>query len=329
VLSALFPADTNPQRITKYVDKVNVPFDGVHVVNFDGLEFLVHPRQIHKFEKKNATISVNVYMLKLVDKELRIVPCHLTKEKKEHHIRLLLIQPEDTYIDLKAQLPEDDNDMEPIPYHYVWIKDLSRLLSSQNSKRHETMYYCGRCLHGFLSQQKLEAHDVDCSQVNECRMTMPKVFVDKHGNKSHVVKFKNFGHKTKVPFVVYADFECLLKKVEQPRTRDQPNGAAEEHEPFSCAFYVQCSFDPSQSEFKSFRGPDPGTWLAQQMLDLANKVKTLYNNKIDMPPLPPEEEEKFRSPRICHICERPFKPSDVRVHDHDHLTGKLFFNLSF
>ena len=55
---------------------MNVPLDGVHVVNFEGLEFPVHPRQIHKFEKKNATISVNVYMLELVDKELRVVPSY-------------------------------------------------------------------------------------------------------------------------------------------------------------------------------------------------------------------------------------------------------------
>jgi len=107
VLSALFPADTNPQRVAKYEDKVNEPFDGVNVVNFDGLEFPVHPRQISKFEKKNATLSVNVYMLELVEKELRVVPCHLTKAKKEHHLNLLLIQPEDTYIDIKKPIPED------------------------------------------------------------------------------------------------------------------------------------------------------------------------------------------------------------------------------
>jgi len=32
------------------------------------------------------------------------VPCHLTKEKKEHHINLLLIQPEETYIDIKKPI---------------------------------------------------------------------------------------------------------------------------------------------------------------------------------------------------------------------------------
>jgi len=153
---------------------------------------------------------------------------------------------------------------------------------------------------------------------------MPKVFEDKSGNKGHIVKSKNIGHKTKVPFVVYADFESLLKKVHQPQTREQPKGASVEHEPFSCAFYVQCSFDSNQSEFKTYRGPDPGIWLAEELQKLGRAVEILYNNKIDMPPLSPEEEEKFQSAPLCHICEKPFQPSDTRVHDHNHLTGKKF-----
>ena len=68
------PAAKHAQRVAKHEDKVNVPFGGGHVVNFEGLEFPVHPRQIHKFEKKNATTSVNVYMLELLDKALRDVP---------------------------------------------------------------------------------------------------------------------------------------------------------------------------------------------------------------------------------------------------------------
>jgi len=155
-------------------------------------------------------------------------------------------------------------------------------------------------------------------------VTMPKVFEDKSGNKGHVVKFKNFGHKTKVPFVVYADFESLLKKIDQPQTREQPKGATEKHEPFSRAFYVQCSFDSNQSKFKTYRGPDPGIWLAEELKKLGSTVEYLYNDKIDMPPLSPEEEEKFKSAPLCHICEKPFKPTDTRVHDHDYLTGKKF-----
>jgi len=51
-------------------------------------------------------------------------------------------------------------------------------------------------------------------------------------------------------------------------------------------------------------------------------VEFLYNNKIDMPSLSPEEEEKHQAARLCHICEKSFKPTDIRVHDH--LTGMKF-----
>jgi len=257
---------------------------------------------------------------------LRVVPYNLTKAKKEHHVNLLLIQPEDTDMDIKQEVPDDSeaDHQGPIPYHYVWIKNISRLLYKQNSKHDGKMYFFERCLHGYHSHAKLEAHEVDCTQVNECRVTMPKVFEDKSGNKGHVVKFKNFGYKTKVPFVVYADFESLLKKVHQPQTREQPKGASEEHEPFSCAFYVQFYFDFNQSEFKTYRGLDPGIWLAEELQKLGRAVEILYNNKIDMPPLSPEEEEKFKSAPLCHMREKPFKPTDTRVHDHNHLTGKKF-----
>ena len=166
-------------------------------------------------------------MLERVDEELWVVPCHLTKAKKEYHINLLLIHPEDTYIDIKAQVTEDiDGDhLGPIPFHYVWIKDLSKLLSKQNSKPDGRIYFCKRCLHGYHSPAKLEAHVVDCAQVNECRVAMPRIYVDEHGNKSHTVKFKDYGHKTKVPFVVYAGIESLLKKVDQEHpSREQPRG---------------------------------------------------------------------------------------------------------
>ena len=56
----------------------------------------------------------------------------------------------------------------------------------------------------------------------------------------------------------------------------------------------------------------------------------LYNNKVDMPALSPEEEEKHQAARLRHICEKPFKPSDTRVHDHDHLIGnKLILDYYF
>ena len=52
------------------------------------------------------------------------------------------------------------------------------------------------------------------------------------------IEFKNSANRERVPIVVYADFECLLKPVEDVR-------AYYEHEPMSIGFYIQYSYDDS------------------------------------------------------------------------------------
>ena len=43
-------------------------------------------------------------------------------------------------------------------------------------------------------------------KVNKCKITLPSV-------KNNTLEFTNFGFKNRVPFVIYADFECVLKPV--------------------------------------------------------------------------------------------------------------------
>ncbi|XP_077280696.1 uncharacterized protein LOC143907685 [Temnothorax americanus] len=52
--------------------------------------------------------------------------------------------------------------------HFAWIKNLSRLMSSQINKHYGRKYFCNRCLHYFSSNEKLAAHTVDCREMNDC-----------------------------------------------------------------------------------------------------------------------------------------------------------------
>ncbi|XP_024882330.1 uncharacterized protein LOC112461349 [Temnothorax curvispinosus] len=49
--------------------------------------------------------------------------------------------------------------------HFAWIKNLSRLVSSQINRHHGQKYFCDRCLHYFSSNEKWAAHTVD-SDIN-------------------------------------------------------------------------------------------------------------------------------------------------------------------
>ena len=154
-------------------------------------------------------MSVNLYILKKRKGDFETAPLHVTSKKKNQHVNLLLVQ--DHYVDEEEEEEEEeegkelDNEEYEIPrFHYVWIKDLSRLASNQLSKHGYKHYICDRCLHYFHTEEKLDAHEKDCTKVNKCKVNMPTP-------KNNILRFKNLANKEKVPFVVYADFECLLK----------------------------------------------------------------------------------------------------------------------
>ena len=82
--------------------------------------------QIHKFEAQND-ISITVFGLSKKDDQFTVFPYQPTKQKRNKHIQLLLV--ENNY---------DDNDEDETPYkfHYVWINDMSALCNAQISKNH-------------------------------------------------------------------------------------------------------------------------------------------------------------------------------------------------
>ncbi|XP_043276094.1 uncharacterized protein [Venturia canescens] len=140
--------------------------------------------QIGKFEKMN-NLSINVYS----EKEEVILPVRVSKEKKERHFNLLYIE-----------------DVSGCGIgHFAWIKNLSRLVNSQLNSDGHKKYICDRCLHYFPTIDKLQFHEVDCGVINDCAVRLP-------AENDKWLEFTNANRKERLPFVVYADLECILEK---------------------------------------------------------------------------------------------------------------------
>ena len=92
--------------------------------------------------------------------------------------------------------------------HYVWIKNLNRLLNSKNDKQ---MFHCERCLIGFTRDDILQSHLLECRGINEqaVRTQMPTL-------SNRIIKFVNHKNQLKAPWVIYADFESIIRKIEGP-----------------------------------------------------------------------------------------------------------------
>ncbi|CAB0043769.1 unnamed protein product [Trichogramma brassicae] len=122
-----------------------------------------------------------------------------------------------------------------------------------------------------------------------------------------------------VPFVIYADFECVLKPVAEAK-------AYSVHEAFSCGLYLKCNFDDELSEYRCYRKVNdndmsPSEWFAQNLQDIAHKVLEFFDNPKPMY-FTSVEKVKFEKAETCHICKQGFTEKDNKVRDHSHFTGE-------
>ena len=137
----------------------------------------------------------------------------------------------------------------------------------------------------------------------------------------------------KAPFVCYADFECILKPVQEVENEDVTTGiidpaekkkefAYQLHEPASYAYKI-VSIDPDYKfELKIHRGLDSAEHLLDSLKADAKKIYTDYiKKKKPMPELTTEQQEQFDNAIDCHICGEKFKEGDKKIQDHCHVLG--------
>ena len=296
VLRGLNPKDKNAGRIDKDLKSKE------NTLNMEGIDYPVNIKgHIKRFEKQNPDISVSVLGY---SKDEKIYPLrrskHAMKNKRKYNIILLLIK--------------DENNNS----HYCLVKDESALLSSQVNKRKGKLYFCLNCLNGFDTPEKLENHKKYCEEEESVKITMPP--------PNTFINFKNFVHSEKAPFAIYADFESVLKPLDNcdPDPNQSYTKKYNKHEAVSFVYYIK-SFNESvyKSKLRSYvreKEEDPDTtetfikWLEEDIKIIAN----LGNKPMD---ITPEEEEQFKQASKCWICGNLLNLQD-RVRDHCHFTGR-------
>ena len=88
-------------------------------------------------------------------------------------------------------------------WHYLALKSLPALLRETTSNHHGD-FYCSNCFHSYCTLNKLKKHEKVCNNHDYCRIDMPK--------EHEKIKYLHGEKSGKVPFIVCADLECLLKK---------------------------------------------------------------------------------------------------------------------
>ena len=285
VLRALNPKNGHPERVDKdLISKQDT-------LNMKGIKYPVNLRDIDRFESLNPTISITV--LGYNEKE-KVYPLRVSDYTGcEHDIILMLIKDEENA-------------------HYCLVNNISALLTTQINNHGHKRHFCLRCLNGYKTEQALNEHKEYCYN-NECvKVVMPE--------KGTFLKFKNFLHSERFPFVVYADTESLIKNMDNcdPNPQNSYTKKYQKHEPISFTYYIKC-FDDSVCE------PILCTYTGKDAMDvfikwLKEDVKAIANIKPKEMIFTEEDKKQFIKSKDCWICGEPLK--DDKVRDHCHYTGR-------
>ncbi len=206
--------------------------------------------------------------------------------------------------------------------HYCSFTDLSRLVSSQLSKKKNKKYICLCCINAFGSKEKLAEHSELCVNHELQRHVYPM-------EGKNWTQFKNYEWMHYVPFVVNADFECFIEPITHAEGNPKESFMVQyqKHKPSGFCFTIKC-VDESIYKTKTVlytaksENEDIGRKLAEF---LERELKPIHKilKKATPIKMTVKDEKDFQDAKRCYACNGYFSAANShKVKDHCHLTGK-------
>ena len=164
----------------------------------------------------------------------QIRPAYISKYNNERDIQVNLLM-----------ITDNNNN-----WHYLAVKSISGLLKGIISK-HNADFYCLNCFNSYATEKKLKKHERICKNHDFCHVKIP--------DEDNKILKCNSGEKSlKVPFIIYADLECLLKKINTCQNNSEKSYTEKKakHIPLGYSLVKCCSFDNTKNESIYYRGKD-------------------------------------------------------------------------
>ena len=323
LLSALHPQECHSTRPQKYN-----AFFAEHQ-----LDTLDYPVRVDQLEEIEAKLGIPFNVFSFFDDE----------GKGRYPLYLSRFSPEDA-IDL---LYWDE--------HYAWIKSFSRFMADATAHRGR-LWYCKRCLGHFSAERILNEHLEYCCGEEGCKVVykMPEV--------GTIIEFKNVRAQQRIPFIIYADFECLTGEPQQQQQQDdeqqekaqrnvahdhgdycrQPKRrmlANQHHVPISVGLKLvsDVGLDRNGQDvfteipYETYTGADVCDWFLKRVLVYeAQCLEYLFDEKRLV--MTADDQRAHDAAWECCICHDRFQYTNIqqlgatkgqmKVRDHDHITGK-------
>jgi len=283
VLAGLYPPKYNATRVCSYTRYRDT-------LNFHGIPFPVQISDIAKFEKQNPTISVNVISPDGNDKGFCVEYLSPHRER-QHHVNLLLY-----------------GDPEGITYHYVYIKNFSRLLGDRTKHEHES-FVCNSCLNVFSSQRVLDEHFPKCLQHKPQQVAYP----DPDDPDECKLRYKDHDKEHAQKFYHVCNFESFLMPSSEQPDSDAKTRIVDEHQVSGFCCYRVTHLSQYQTPPKVYRGPDVLTHFYQHIMAENKTINDIMSEQLPLAPMSDNDRRRHYAASTCHNCGCHFTRKNFKV----------------
>ena len=232
-----------------------------------------------KFESNNKSDALNILYVPHNTKKIRHAYKSKYNLKRENQVILLMITDGEKW-------------------HYLAVKILSALFKGITSK-HEGDFCCLNCFQSYTTENKLKKHKKVCENHNYCYVEMPE-------KDNRILKYNQGEKSMKVPFIIYADLESLLEKINNCHNNPEKSSTIKinKHTPSGYPLLTHCSFDTTKNNLVYYRGKNR---MKNFCLDLREHATKIINyEKKEVIPLTKEEKRSHRIQRRCYIGKKHF-----------------------
>ena len=290
-------ATINPQN--KKNDKC-FQYSVINQNNCNEIDFPSKAKDWKKFETNNKLISLNI--LYVTHNTKKIYCAYKSKYNLTRKSQVILVMTTDGK-----------------NWHYLAVKSLSALLNGIASN-HNGDFYCLNCFRAYTTENSLNEHTNVCENHDYCYEEMPK-----EDNK--ILKYNHGEKSMKTPFIIYADLERLLEKMNTfyNNLEKLVTTKINKHAPSGYSLFTHCSFDEEKDKLTHYRGENSMKKFCKDLRKHATKI--INYKKKEMMLLTEEEKRNHNKQKVCYICKKGFTTHDsnkeyYEVKDHCHYTGK-------
>ena len=267
----------DPQRISKIK-----PF--IDQYNWKETDFPLRTKDWKKIELNNKSIALNILYVPHNTEKIR----HAYKSKytltHENQVTLSMVTDGEKW-------------------HYLSVTSLSALFRGITGSNNNGDFYCLNCFQSYTTEKKLKKLKKVCESHDCCYVEMPE-----EDNK--IIKYNQGEKSMKVPFIISADLESLLEKINACHNNPEKSSTTKinKHTPSSYSLFTRCLFDTTKNKLGYYRGKN---CMKNFCLDLReHATKIISYEKKEMILLTKEEKKTHRTSRKCYICKKKFSTDD-------------------